>query len=423
MMSNTEFLKGIHVEKQEQIIAAVNQQFAQEIAFLQQLVRAKSANPFPPGSAPADVPVEQEVAHIIAQELDHLGFSPQLTGVSPQRPNVVCHIPGAVADSRTLILNTHMDTVETTGYTRDPWGAQLLDGRLYGMGVADAKAQIAAFIYALLALRSANIRLAGNVTLAFVVDEETGACSPYGTRYLLEQGIIDGDAAIVGEPGDESIAIAHRGLYRFRLRTLGEATHTGLSAWEQGTHGHNAILDMARATLALADLTLPAVSTPAFPHNRSVFTFPTLISGGSGINVVPALCEAYGDVRLLPGITGETVSNLIHQRLQQHGITPEHYQLEELLFVPAAETAEHTAIVQLLAEAAQQITGTRPPLEGCGPACDGWMFITRGIPAICGYGAACGGVHGADEWIDLESLRQLTSIYAHTIMAYCQPAQ
>jgi succinyl-diaminopimelate desuccinylase len=60
----------------------------------------------------------------------------------------------------------------------------------------------------------------------------------------------------------------------------------------------------------------------------------------------------------------------------------------------------------------------RPPLEGVGPACDGWMFIERGIPAICGYGVQCGGVHGADEWADLESLRNVTEIYARTILSY-----
>ena len=153
--------------------------------------------------------------------------------VSSQRPNVVCHIPGSGKTEKTLILTTHMDTVEPSDYTRDPWGAQIEEGRLYGVGAADAKAQIAAFVYAVYALRQAGITLAGGVTLAFVVDEEPGACSPYGTRYLLEQGLLQGDAAIIGEPGNHKIAIGHRGIYRFRLQIKGEATHTGVKAWEQ----------------------------------------------------------------------------------------------------------------------------------------------------------------------------------------------
>jgi acetylornithine deacetylase/succinyl-diaminopimelate desuccinylase-like protein len=123
-----------------------------------------------------------------------------------------------------------MDTVEPSDYTRDPWGAQIEEGRLYGVGSADAKAQIAAFVYAAHALRQVGISLAGGVTLAFVVDEEPGACSPYGTRYLLEQGLLRGDAAIIGEPGNQKIALGHRGIYRFRLQINGEATHTGVKA-------------------------------------------------------------------------------------------------------------------------------------------------------------------------------------------------
>src|SRR5436853_7900790 len=96
--------------------------------------------------------------------------------------NVLCHLQGACEARKTLILTTHMDTVEPSDYTRDPWGAEIEGKRLYGVGAADAKAQIAAFIYATRALREAGITLAGKVILALVVDEEPGACSRYGTQ-------------------------------------------------------------------------------------------------------------------------------------------------------------------------------------------------------------------------------------------------
>src|SRR5215471_9390350 len=98
-----------------------------------------------------------------------------------------------------------------------------------------------------------SITLTGGVTLVFVVDEEPGACSPYGTCYLLETGRLRGDAAIISEPENDKIAIGHRGIYRFGLKILGESTHTGLKAWEQKRKGRNAILDMARIALALED--------------------------------------------------------------------------------------------------------------------------------------------------------------------------
>jgi succinyl-diaminopimelate desuccinylase len=266
------------------------------------------------------------------------------------------------------------------------------------------------------ALRKAGIKLPGNVTLAFVVDEEAGACSPYGTSYLLEQGLLSGDAAIVGEPGDDKISIAHRGLYRFRIRTQGEAIHTGMKAWEQRTKGHNAGLDLAQVMLALSECTLPDVQSLAFPGRKSILTFPTLFRGGTGINSIPDFGEAYGDVRLLPGLSKDEVRRLIETRLANfpHII----YQLEDVASVPAVETNPGSEIVQSLKEAVGLVTGTSPRLEGSGPACDGWMFITRGIPTICGYGVAFGGVHGADEWADLESLRAVTEVYAHAVLRY-----
>jgi len=404
------------MDKQEVIPTVIQAHFSQQVDFLQRLVRARSANPFTPETSRPDTPVEEEVASVTHHELHRLGLKAQYHGVSSQRPNVVCHLPGSGKNAKTLILTTHMDTVEPSGYTRDPWGAQIEKGRIYGAGVADAKAQIAAFIYAAHALREAGITLAGNITLAFVVDEETGACSSYGTNYLLEQGLLHGDAVIVGEPGDRQIAIAHRGLYRFRLQTRGEATHTGLESWEQGTRGRNAILDMARIAVALSELSLPSTPTAAFPQRRSVLTFPTLIAGGSSINVVPASCEAYGDVRLLPGIAAAEVRRFMEERLKQLAIGP--YSLDDLVSVPAAETDRHAEIVQTLAIAAEGVTGACPPIRGGGPACDGWMFISRGIPTVCGYGVNCGGVHGADEWVDLESLCRVTEVYAQTIMRF-----
>ena len=405
------------MEKQEAISTAIQGTFKQQVPFLQRLVRARSVNPFLPESSLPDVPVEEEVAAVIQQELHRLGFQAELIGVSSQRPNVLCSIPGSGKTEKTLILTTHMDTVEPSDYSRDPWGAQIEQGRLYGVGSADAKAQIAAFVYAAHALREAGIILAGGLTLAFVVDEEPGACSPYGTQYLLEQGLLRGDAAIIGEPGNHMIALGHRGIYRFRLQIKGEATHTGVKAWEQRRQGRNAILDMARLAVALAESSLPEMASTAFPNRKSVLTFPTLIRGGSGINVVPGSCEAYGDVRLLPGMTAEEVKMLIRDQLERLAITT--YRLDDALFVPAAETDPQADIVQTLATAVETITGARPRLEGSGPACDGWMFITRGIPTVCGYGVACGGVHGTDEWVDLESLRNLTEVYAHAILDYC----
>jgi acetylornithine deacetylase/succinyl-diaminopimelate desuccinylase-like protein len=121
---------------------------------------------------------------------------------------------------------------------------------------------------------------------------------------------------------------------------------------------------------------------------------------------------------ILPGTSPEEIKRLIKEQLERFSIP--NSQLEDLLVVPAAETHPQAAVVQTLAAAVAAITGTHPRVEGSGPACDRWMFITRGIPTVCEYGATYGGVHGADEWVDLESLRSTTEIYAHTILHYLE---
>jgi succinyl-diaminopimelate desuccinylase len=405
------------MEQQKAISAVIAEHFEQQIDFLRQLVRTKSDNSFSPDSSSPDVPVEKEMATVIVQELQSLGFPVVLHGVSPQRPNVLSSLSGSGHNKKILIVTTHMDTViPSNDYTRNPWEPEIEAGRLYGLGVADSKAQIAIFIYAANALRRAGIELAGDLTLAFVVDEESGACSPYGTRYLLDQGLLHGDAVIVGEPGNDKIANAHRGLYRFRIQTRGEAIHTGLKAWEQGTRGHNAILDMARIALVLSECSLPIQHSDAFPGRKSVLTFPTCIEGGIGFNSVPDRCEAYGEVRLLPGLAADEVRSIIEEQLKVLHIKD--YRLDDLISIPAVETDPGAEIVQVLASIIQEVSGVKLRVEGAGPACDGWMFITRGIPTVCGYGAACGGVHGADEWVDLNSIRSVTEIYAQTILQY-----
>jgi succinyl-diaminopimelate desuccinylase len=408
--------RHITLEQQQVLPRVIQELFESEVEFLQRLVRTNSANTYTADTSPPDAPVEAEVAAIILEKLRQLAWKPALHGISSERPNVLCTVPGAEGAGRTLILTIHMDTVPASqAYTRDPWGAQIENGRLYGLGAADAKAQIAAFIYAAHALELAGIRLAGNLKLAFVVDEETGACSPYGTRYLLEQDLLSGNAAIVGEPGDRKVAIGHRGVYRFKIRTQGESVHTGLKEWEFKTRGHNAAVDMARIIQALSSYTFPHTRSDAFPQRKNVLTFPTLIQGGSSINMVPESCEAYGDMRLLPGISADDVRHTIDGCLGPLGLA---YELQEIAFVPAMETPRSAPIVEVLVQSIEEVTGTRPRVEGAGPACDGWMFSRRGIETICGYGVECGGVHGADEWVGLASLQRVTEIYARTILGY-----
>jgi len=388
---------------------------ADQIDFLQTLVRANSANPFTPETSDPTAPIEYEVAHLIAGKLHDIGLTPELLGKTDARPNVLAVIKGH-ASSKSLILNGHMDTVSPSPlWTTDPFGAQIENNRLTGLGALDMKASLTMFVFIAQAILEAGIELAGDLILPFAVDEEPGGCSPFGTTYLLEHSLT-ATAAIVAEPENTNVTIGHRGGYRFKLTVRGEAAHTGLLDWERRTKGHNAISDMARVVQVLENVDLPYTVTPAFPDRKPVFTFPTLIQGGTGINAVPDECTAYGDVRLLPGCDAAQVEQIIHARLQS--IPGLSYHLDRLLSVPAVEIDQHAEIVQLLIRHTAAITGQTPTTLGCGPWNDGWMFISRGIPAVCGFGPNGSGVHAPGEYVELDSLFDSTRILARAVLDY-----
>lgn len=393
----------------------IQQHWDEQVAFLQQLVRARSANPYLPVTSDPHEPIEQEVAHLIYHKLSDIGLAPELQGETDARPNVLATMNGA-RDHRTLILNGHMDTVmPTPQWTRDPYGAQIEGGRLYGLGALDMKASLSMFVFVVQALVQAGVELDGHLRLTFVVDEEPGASSRFGTSYLLNNGLA-GTAAIIAEPMNTNVTIGHRGGYRFRLVVKGEAAHTGLEAWERREIGKNAITAMSDAIQALQDIDIPHVQTPAFPGRKPVFTFPTTIEGGHSINTVPDLCVAYGDVRLLPGANAETVEMLIRERLDT--LPGLDYALERIIFVPAVEIPPDSEIVRPLVEHTTVLTGHEPTTQGCGPWNDGWMFISRGIPAICGFGPNGAGAHAPDEYVDLQSLQDTTRILARVVIDY-----
>lgn len=396
------------------IAKAVKTSFDEEVAFVSNLVKTKSPNPHTPQDTPLHESVEGEVPTLIFEKLKSIGLMPRYLGASKERPNVVAEW-GEKRGRMGLMLNGHMDTIPPEG--RDmisPYSGVVRNGKLYGLGSLDMKASLAAYIYAVKALITAKVKLKGKLTLAFVVDEETGACSPYGTQYLLDQGCVP-KACFIGEHGNQYVRTGQRGAYRFKILTRGEAVHTGVSAWERGEKGHNAVVDMARIIDALQGIEIPFKQSRMFADRKPMFTFPTKISGGVSINVVPAICEAYGDVRLLPGNSEAQVKILMIERLQKLGIP---YEIQDLIYVPAVEIDPHDPLVLSLQKVAKAVLGYEPPAKVSGPGTDGWMMVKRDIPTIMGFGPNGGGEHGRGEWVDLASLQQITEVYARFIVDY-----
>lgn len=399
----------------QKVSRAVAKNFSDQTSFASALVRENSENPHTPDQSSPKNPIELTTSNLIYDRLKSVGFAPKRLGVSKKRQNVVCYW-GPRRFRKSLILNGHMDTAPAGhGYTLDPHSGAVRDGRLFGVGAADMKGALSAYVYAVKALLDAGVKLDGRLILEFTVDEEPGACSEFGTQFLLKQGI-RARAAIIGEPGTHKISIGTRGGYRFKLTTFGESIHTGRRAWERKEAGKNAIVDMARAALALENMEIPFKPARAFQGRSPVLTFPTKISGGISVNSVPDRCVAYGDVRLMPGNSDKQVKIWIREKLASFpGLR---YELDDLLFVPAVEIDRKEEIVEILNKHAKAVLNTAPKIEGSGPWNDAWMLVTHDIPTVSGFGPEGDGYQGVNEWVDLASLQKVTEIYALVIMDY-----
>jgi len=189
---------------------------------------------------------EAHIARFVQDCCATLGLESTLQEVQPGRFNVISCRRGT-GGGTSLMLNGHLDTNPAgAGWTRDPLGGDVDDAFIYGIGVSNMKAADAAYIAAVRAVRSAGIRLRGDVVLAHVVGELQGGV---GTVHMLRQGV-HADRFVVGEPTDLALLLLHAGSMELELVTRGETRH--LSKMEEGV---DAIDHMLRVVARLKTMT------------------------------------------------------------------------------------------------------------------------------------------------------------------------
>jgi acetylornithine deacetylase/succinyl-diaminopimelate desuccinylase family protein len=363
-----------------------------------ELVRARGQNP--PGEEAATVAV-------LARFARELGLEVVTTAVEPERDNLTVTLPGGNGPG--LLLLGHTDVVPVgDGWTTDPFGGELRDGRVYGRGASDMKGGLAAALVALVALRGAG--LSGPVELAAVVDEEeTGK----GIRAYVASAERSFVGCITAEPTDLQTIIAARGDSYLRVAVHGRACHAGNPA-----DGANAIYGAAAvvAEIERLDAQLAADPHPLLgPATWSVGQ----INGGTGGSIVPAECVVVADRRLLPGESPALVLDELRTRvgglgLDDRGLTVD---LDMPMEMPAFETAADAELVRVTEDSRRDAGGPEVPLGGWTAACDGG-YVARdlGVPVVVlGPGSVTTQAHRADESVPISEL--VTAARAYTLAA------
>jgi acetylornithine deacetylase len=362
------------------------------VRLLKQLVSIDSVNPsLVPGAAG-----EAAVARALAEELRDIGLKVEIQEAAPGRPNVVGVLDGR-APGRSLMFCGHIDTVGVAGMAR-PFDPAERDGRIYGRGSQDMKSGVAAMIGAARVVAESGGLAAGRLVIACVADEEHASI---GAEALVTRW--RADAAVVTEPTDLAVAVAHKGFEWVAIETEGRAAHGS-----RPREGRDAIRLMARVLTSLDALDHELQSRAPHALLGTASLHASLIEGGRELSSYPDRCHLQMERRTVPGeapgIAAREVERIL-ERLADADPTFKSGFKEMFARSPYELDANHDLPVAL-----QRAISSLPAPPGLPAQVIGMSFWTDaailggvGIPSIL-YGPTGAGLHSIEEWVDVQSM-------------------
>jgi acetylornithine deacetylase len=375
---------------------------------LARLVATDSRNPM----LDAHGPGEAAIAAAVAEYLGAAGLGVTILEAVPGRPSVIGLLRG-VGGGRALLLNAHMDTVGF-GAIADPLTPRVEDGRLYGRGAYDMKGGLAAVLSAAARIAQGQ-RPRGDLIVTAVADEEHASIGTEAAIAFLRGSQIHADAAIVTEPTDLQLCLAHKGFAWAGITTHGRAAHGSRRA-----DGVDAIAHMGRVLAALERLDARLQDLPAHPLLGHGSLHASLIAGGTELSTYPALCRLGLERRTLPGETAEAVLAELDAIVRELSAQDARFsaQAELTLFRPPLETAAEQPIAMALAGAVQQELGQAPPIVGATFWMDAALLGAAGVPTAI-FGPRGAGLHADVEWVDLASVEACANVLVATARSFC----
>jgi acetylornithine deacetylase len=362
------------------------------------LVAIDSVNPsLVPGG-----PGETAIARFIAGWAHAAGLEVDVLEGTPGRPSVLVRARGT-GGGRTLLLCGHTDTVNVDGMAA-PHSPRIEGDRLYGRGAYDMKAGVAA---ALVACREARaLGLAGDVVVAAVADEEHASL---GVQEALRA--VEADAAVVTEPTELVVAVAHKGFVWAEIEVTGRAAH--------GSRPHlgvDAIVKTGAILTALGELDV-ALGERTHPLLGRGSVHASLVQGGAELSSYPARCVLGLERRTLPGETAAGVEAELESLLERcRAADPELVAERRTLLVREPFEVPQTAeIVAAVCAAAAEHNGGPPQIGGVSYWADAAFIASAGIPTVL-FGPGGEGAHAIEEWVSISD----TEAVARTLVATAQ---
>jgi len=393
----------------------VNQHFDEEVRFLQALVRVPTDTP--PGNNAPHAERTAELLQAMGLKAQKFPVPPDMvhTGGLQSLTNLL--VRRRFGPGRTVLLNAHGDVVPPgEGWTHDPYGAEISDGKLYGRAAAVSKCDFATYTFALRALEAVAKPTQGCVELLFTYDEEFGG--ELGPALLLNNGTIKPDL-MVAAGFSYQVITAHNGCLQLEVTVHGKMAHAAIP--ESGVDALQAAVQLLTALFA-QNAALRNVCSEVVGITHPYLNVG-MIEGGTNTNVVPGRVSFKLDRRMIPEedptqVEADLCTLIAQIAAQCPGIS---VHVKRILLARAMRPLPgNVPLVQALQNHAQAVFGVAVPALGTPLYTDVRLFCEVGIPGVI-YGAGPRTVlesnaKRADEHIALEDLRRATQVMARTLV-------
>lgn len=377
---------------------------------LTDLVRIDSVNP----GLDARHAGEAALARFVAEWAEERGLEVRWLESTPGRPSVIVTARGrgGTAGPGALLLNAHLDTVGVTGMER-PFDPYVEGGRMYGRGTYDMKGSLAACLLAVAEAKEAG--LAGDVILTAVADEENHSIGTREALAALREADVRVGAAIVTEPSDLQVHVAHRGFSVIRVELEGKASHTS-----QPEAGVNALTHLGRL-LERVETAASALREGA-PHELLGHGSlqPVLVEGGTELFTTPASAVLTLERRTVPGESAASAEAEVRSLLDELAAADPTFRAASSTVVAREPLAgdDNDALARQVAGSVEAVTGSRPELLGAPYWTDAALVAAEGIPTVL-FGPRGGGIHQPVEWVEVESVDTVRRVLRRVAAELC----
>ena len=324
------------------------------------------------------------------------------------RKSVVAVLPGT-GGGTSLMLNAHMDTVGAGGMA-DAFVPVVRGGRVYGRGAYDMKGSLAAIM--IVAREAKKLALRGDLIIAAVADEEV---SSLGTEAVLQR--MEADAAIVTEPTELRLCLAHKGFAWLEVETRGVAAHGS-----RPDLGVDAVAHMGRILTGVLELDRRLHAGRGHLLLGTGTVHASLIEGGQEWSTYPARCVVKVERRTIPGEDGasalrELEDVIASARADDPGLDASATLLMER---PWSQLGADSFVTEAVESAATEVLGRAPEVIGVAYWMDMALSNAVGIPTVA-FGPSGEGAHADVEWVDLASLETCLQVYLRAVEMLCGP--